>query len=91
MAKANDDNNTYSNQMIKEFDIFQKARETELKQGLAAYADCHLDFYKKVIRDCMHVHHHHAANNNYRASLFGKIYYLYWIRYSLKKIKTNKK
>jgi sorting nexin-4 len=35
--------------MIREFDIFQRARETELKQGLAAYADCHIDFYKKVI------------------------------------------
>jgi sorting nexin-4 len=36
--------------MIKEFEIFQKAREAELKQGLAAYADCHIDFYKKVPR-----------------------------------------
>lgn len=33
---------------MKEFEIFQKAREIELKQGLAAYADCHIDFYKKV-------------------------------------------
>lgn len=48
VAKANDENNNYSNQMIKEYEIFQKARETELKQGLAAYADCHIDFYKKV-------------------------------------------
>lgn len=48
VAKANDINNSYSSQMIKEFEIFQKAREAELKQGLAAYADCHIDFYKKV-------------------------------------------
>jgi sorting nexin-4 len=48
VAKANDENNNYSNQMIKEYEIFQKARESELKQGLAAYADCHIDFYKKV-------------------------------------------
>ncbi|KAI8080173.1 uncharacterized protein B0P05DRAFT_579104 [Gilbertella persicaria] len=49
VAKANDENNQYSNQMVKEFEIFQKARESELKQGLAAYADCHIDFYKKSI------------------------------------------
>ncbi|CEP13087.1 hypothetical protein [Parasitella parasitica] len=48
VAKANDINNSYSNQMIKEFEIFQRAREAELKQGLSAYADCHIDFYKKV-------------------------------------------
>lgn len=48
VAKANDDNNNYSNQMMKEYEIFQKARESELRQGLAAYADCHIDFYKKV-------------------------------------------
>lgn len=49
VAKANDDNNSYSNQMIKEYDIFESARQTELKQGLNAYADCHIDFYKKSI------------------------------------------
>ncbi|KAI7892498.1 uncharacterized protein EV154DRAFT_537471 [Mucor mucedo] len=49
VAKANDDNNSYSSQMIKEYDIFQRAREIELKQGLTAYADCHIDFYKKSI------------------------------------------
>lgn len=48
VAKANDDNNSYSSQMIKEYEIFQRAREAELKQGLTAYADCHIDFYKKV-------------------------------------------
>lgn len=49
VAKANDENNNYSNQMMKEYEIFQKAREAELRQGLAAYADCHIDFYKKSI------------------------------------------
>lgn len=49
MAKANDENNNYSNQMIKEYQIFKRAKEAELKQGLAAYADCHIDFYKKSI------------------------------------------
>ncbi|KAI9261894.1 hypothetical protein EDC94DRAFT_659628 [Helicostylum pulchrum] len=49
VAKANDDNNSYSNQMVKEYDIFESARQTELKQGLSAYADCHIDFYKKSI------------------------------------------
>lgn len=67
VAKANDVNNSYSSQMIKEFEIFQRAREAELKQGLAAYADCHIDFYKKVshgscvqrhaTKSCTHTEH----------------------------------
>lgn len=48
MSLANDANNTFSSQMIKEYDVFKKTRTVELKQGLAAYADCHVDFYQKV-------------------------------------------
>ncbi|KAI9262782.1 hypothetical protein BY458DRAFT_514984 [Sporodiniella umbellata] len=49
VAKANDDNNHYSAQMTKEFDLFQQARQMELKHSLAVYADSHIDFYKKSI------------------------------------------
>lgn len=33
--------------MIKEFKVFQKTKTLELKQGLLAYADCHIEFYEK--------------------------------------------
>ncbi|KAG1453310.1 hypothetical protein G6F56_007607 [Rhizopus delemar] len=49
VAKANDENNHYSSQMIKEFELFKQAKEMELKQSLAAYADSHIEFYKKSI------------------------------------------
>ncbi|KAI9486256.1 MAG: Phox homologous domain-containing protein, partial [Benjaminiella poitrasii] len=49
VTKTNDTSNKYSNQMIKEYEVFKKAKEIELKQGFAAYADCHIDFYKKSI------------------------------------------
>lgn len=34
--------------MTEEFEIFQKSKATELKQGMMAYADSHIDFYTKV-------------------------------------------
>ncbi|KAI8086409.1 Phox homologous domain-containing protein [Halteromyces radiatus] len=49
VSLANDANNSFSSQMIQEYDIFQKTRVVELKQGLAAYADCHVDFYQKGV------------------------------------------
>ncbi|KAI8887520.1 Phox-like protein, partial [Backusella circina FSU 941] len=49
VAKANDTNNTYSTQMAQEFDLFQETTRCELKDGLLAYSDCHIDFYKKSI------------------------------------------
>ncbi|EIE81058.1 hypothetical protein RO3G_05763 [Rhizopus delemar RA 99-880] len=49
VAKANDENNNYSTQMMKEFDLFKQAKEIELKQSLSAYADSHIEFYKKSI------------------------------------------
>ncbi|KAI8328053.1 hypothetical protein BC941DRAFT_445716 [Chlamydoabsidia padenii] len=49
VSLANDANNTYSNQMIKEYHTFQQTRVVELKQGLAAYADCRVDFFRKSI------------------------------------------
>ncbi|KAG0174952.1 intercellular trafficking and secretion [Apophysomyces sp. BC1034] len=47
VARTNDINNTFSSQMNREFDIFQKAKTAELKEGLALYADCHIEFYQK--------------------------------------------
>ncbi|KAI8637686.1 hypothetical protein BD408DRAFT_447423 [Parasitella parasitica] len=47
VTKANDDSNAFSNQVIKEFEVFQKTKMLELKQGLLAYADCHIKFYEK--------------------------------------------
>lgn len=35
--------------MMKEFDLFKQAKEIELKQSLSAYADSHIEFYKKSI------------------------------------------
>ncbi|OBZ83339.1 Sorting nexin-4 [Choanephora cucurbitarum] len=47
VTKANDESIGFSNQVSKEYDIFQKTKMMELKQGLIAYADCHVNFYKK--------------------------------------------
>ncbi|KAL0137534.1 hypothetical protein V8B55DRAFT_1529229 [Mucor lusitanicus] len=47
VTRANDDSNGFSNQVIKEFEVFQKTKTLELKQGLLAYADCHIEFYQK--------------------------------------------
>ncbi|KAK4512097.1 uncharacterized protein ATC70_013340 [Mucor velutinosus] len=49
VTRANDDSNGFSNQVIKEFEVFQKTKTLELKQGLLAYADCHIEFYQKGI------------------------------------------
>lgn len=48
VTRANDDSNGFSNQVVKEFEVFQKTKTLELKQGLIAYADCHIEFYQKV-------------------------------------------
>ncbi|KAL0084333.1 hypothetical protein J3Q64DRAFT_1835825 [Phycomyces blakesleeanus] len=49
VARTNDANNYFSSQMVREFDIFQGAKSRELKQGLASYADCHIEFCQKGI------------------------------------------
>ncbi|CAO3675973.1 unnamed protein product [Rhizopus stolonifer] len=49
VAKATDENNNYSTQMMKEFELFKETKETELKQSLAAYADCYIEFYEKSV------------------------------------------
>jgi sorting nexin-4 len=47
--KANNDSHAFSDQVLKEFTVFQKTKTFELKQGLLAYADCHIEFYQKVL------------------------------------------
>ncbi|KAJ8655823.1 hypothetical protein O0I10_008487 [Lichtheimia ornata] len=47
VAKTSDITNEFSEQMTEEFEIFQKSKATELKQGMLAYADSHIDFYTK--------------------------------------------
>ncbi|KAI9268695.1 hypothetical protein BY458DRAFT_436852 [Sporodiniella umbellata] len=49
VAKANDESQDFSVQVVKEFGFFQRTKIVELKQGLLAYADCHVCFYQKGI------------------------------------------
>ncbi|KAI9467959.1 MAG: hypothetical protein EXX96DRAFT_585519 [Benjaminiella poitrasii] len=49
VTKTNDDLIAFSNQVVKEFEVFEKSKVLELKQGLLAYADCHVEFYRKGI------------------------------------------
>lgn len=48
VSRSNDVSNAFSNQVIKEYQVFQRAKTDELKQGLKAYADSHITFYEKV-------------------------------------------
>ncbi|ORY91850.1 hypothetical protein BCR43DRAFT_462823 [Syncephalastrum racemosum] len=50
VARTSDITNNFSDQMTTEFETFEKAKNAELKDGLAAYADSHIDFYKKGIK-----------------------------------------
>ncbi|CAO3600428.1 unnamed protein product [Absidia cylindrospora] len=49
VALANDTSQSFSEQVIYEFDLFQQYKTNELKHGLAAYVDTHVDFYQKGI------------------------------------------
>ncbi|KAI9004810.1 hypothetical protein CLU79DRAFT_782663 [Phycomyces nitens] len=49
VARTNDANNYFSSQMVREFGIFQGAKSRELKQSLASYADCHIEFCQKGV------------------------------------------
>jgi sorting nexin-4 len=51
VARTNDISHSFSDQVVHEFDLFQQCKTNELKQGLAAYADCHVDFYQKVYQE----------------------------------------
>ncbi|KAI9313115.1 Phox homologous domain-containing protein [Dichotomocladium elegans] len=47
VARTSDITNGFSEQMTEEFAIFQQQKANELKQGMLAYADSHVDFYQK--------------------------------------------
>ncbi|KAI9318375.1 lipid binding protein [Dichotomocladium elegans] len=47
VARANDVSNAFSNQIIKEYDVFERAKTEEIKQGLMAYADSHIKFFEQ--------------------------------------------
>ncbi|GAB5586090.1 intercellular trafficking and secretion [Umbelopsis nana] len=47
VAKSNDISNMFSNQVMKEFQVFEKAKSVELRNGLLSYADSHIDFFKQ--------------------------------------------
>ncbi|KAI7863966.1 hypothetical protein BDF14DRAFT_1733065 [Spinellus fusiger] len=49
VARTNDISVNFSNQVLKESEIFQKIKDKELKQGLSDYADCHIEFYEKGV------------------------------------------
>ena len=48
VATANDVSNGFSEQVVKEFEVFNQAKTEELKQGLVAYADSHIKFFETV-------------------------------------------
>jgi sorting nexin-4 len=39
--------NMFSNQVMKEFQVFEKAKTVELRNGLSDYADSHIEFFKQ--------------------------------------------
>ncbi|KAI8978585.1 hypothetical protein BDB01DRAFT_799322 [Pilobolus umbonatus] len=49
VTRTNDESHEFSLQVIKEFDIFLRTKTQELKAGLMAYAECHIEFYQKGI------------------------------------------
>ncbi|KAJ8661579.1 hypothetical protein O0I10_002847 [Lichtheimia ornata] len=49
VSHSNDVSNAFSNQVLKEYEVFQRAKTDELKEGLKAYADSHVTFYEKGV------------------------------------------
>ncbi|KAI8390905.1 uncharacterized protein BYT42DRAFT_554859 [Radiomyces spectabilis] len=49
VARTNDISDEFSAQVIRDFSVFENRKTDELKQGLAAYADCHIEFFQKGI------------------------------------------
>ncbi|KAI9320582.1 hypothetical protein BX666DRAFT_1852072 [Dichotomocladium elegans] len=50
VVRAGDYTNDFSERMCIEYDIFQTAKKTELRQGMLAYADSHIAFYAQSIK-----------------------------------------
>jgi hypothetical protein len=81
VTQANDESNKFSSQVVKEFGLFQKTKIMELKQGLLAYADCHIAFHEKVKKKKKKKKNYAFIfifnNLKIRECLFGKKYCLF--------------
>ncbi|CAO3636691.1 unnamed protein product [Cunninghamella echinulata] len=49
VAKASDMSQAFSEQVVNEYAYFQDVKASEIKSGLTAYADSHIEFYQKGI------------------------------------------
>ncbi|CAG8433630.1 1200_t:CDS:10 [Ambispora gerdemannii] len=49
VESSNDISNAFSNEVGKEYEVFQIAKNAELKECLLAYTDSHVEFYKQGI------------------------------------------
>lgn len=47
VAKSNDISNAFSNQVVKEFQVFETAKTAELRSGLLDYTESHIEFFKQ--------------------------------------------
>lgn len=87
VAKSSDISQDFSEQVIKEYAYFQDVKGSEIKSGLNAYADSHIEFYEKVIFFTKKERKGSMNSNNlfifvsfkllFRVYPFGKIFYLY--------------
>lgn len=48
VTRTNDISHDFSEQVVDEYDLFQQNKTNEIKRGLTAYADAHVEFYQKV-------------------------------------------
>jgi len=45
---SHDESNGFSEEVVKEYDIFSQAKADEMKEYLLAYTDSHVEFFKEV-------------------------------------------
>lgn len=48
VVQTNDISHEFSEQVVDEFELFQQCKTNEIKRGLSAYVDAHVNFYQKV-------------------------------------------
>jgi sorting nexin-4 len=49
VESSNDISEKFSEEVIKEYEVFQAIKTVELKDSLLAYTDRHVEFYRQVI------------------------------------------
>jgi sorting nexin-4 len=49
VVSSNDVSEKFSDEVVKEYEVFQTIKTAELKDSLLAYADKHVEFYRQVI------------------------------------------